>query len=194
MDALIASAGPLKKGRSTYPKSSSSSHRDRDHGSAPHKTIDRGPTKESIDPTHNSILTSTRVPSSFHHSHLPSGSSSEPIRPDRSTSKIKDKKLKARVQRENVSAKRAKAEREDVDEWLNAAVSGGAGGIDVDEDMGERTWRVGQDEIVKEVGVAGGKKKFDLKLEGMGEYMVDYTRNGRSVIPFQNHSCLVMDV
>lgn len=183
MDALLASAGPLPKkgkGRSGYskPTTSGSSSNTR-HGTAPHKTIDRGPTKESIDPTHNSILQSTRLPSSFHHAHLPSGSASDPIRPDRSTSKIKDKKLKARVQRENVSAKRAKAEREDVDEWLNAAVSGGAGGIDVDESMGERTWRVGQDEIVKEVGVAGGKKKFDLKLDGMGEYMIDYTRNGR---------------
>ena len=182
MDALLASAGPLpsKKGRSTYPKSSSSSSsKTHTRGSAPHKTIDRGPTKESIDPTHNSILTATRVPSSFHHSHLPSGSGSDPIRPDASTSKIKDKKLKARVQRENVTAKRAKAEREDVDQWLNAAVSGGAGGIEVEEEMGERTWRVGQDDIVREVGMAGGKKKFDLKLEGMGEYMVDYTRNGR---------------
>lgn len=91
--------------------------------------------------------------------------------------------MKARVQRENVAAKRARQEREDVNEWLNQAVSGGAGGIEVDEDEGERTWRVGQDEIVKEVGVASGKKKFDLKLEGMGEYMMDYTRNGRSVIP-----------
>lgn len=180
MDALLASAGPLpaKKGRGYHAKASGSSTHNR-HASAPHKTIERGPNKESIDPTHNSILSATRVPSSFHQSNLPSGSSQDPIRPDRSTVKIKDKKLKARVQRENVSAKRAKQEREDVNEWLNEAVSGGAGGIEADEDQGERTWRVGQDEIVKEVGVAGGKKKFDLKLDGMGEYMIDYTRNGR---------------
>lgn len=64
---------------------------------------------------------------------------------------------------------------------MNTAVSGGQGGIEVDEDEGERTWRVGQEEIVREVGVGSGAKKFDLKFEGMGEYMVDYTRNGRYV-------------
>jgi len=103
----------------------------------------------------------------------------EEIKPDTSILKIRDKKLRAKVIREDVAAKRAKEAREDVNEWLNEAVSGGQGGIEVDEEEGERTWRVGQEEIVREVGVASGRKKFDLKFEGMGEYMVDYTRNGR---------------
>jgi U3 small nucleolar RNA-associated protein 7 len=186
MDALLASAGPLTRrdkyqGRSHIQSSSSSSkpRRDRDRHAGPHKSIDRGPDKESIDPTHNSILSTTRVPSSFHHSSLPTGSATANIKPDASISKIKDKKLRAKVQREDLSSKRAKEAREDVNEWLNHAVSGGQGGIEVDEDEGERTWRVGQEEIAREVGVASGKKKFDLKFEGMGEYMVDYTRNGR---------------
>lgn len=189
MDALLASAGPLppKRGRSSqYSKqsrASGSGSGSKPPAAAAHKTIDRGPDKEAIDPTHNSILSATRAPGSFHRSNLPSGGAEDTIRADRSTAKIKDKKLRARVQRENVAGKRAKQEREDVNEWLNQAVSGGPGGIEVDEELGERTWRVGQDEIVKEVGVAGGKKKFDLKLDNMGEYKIDYTRNGRYVPP-----------
>jgi U3 small nucleolar RNA-associated protein 7 len=57
----------------------------------------------------------------------------------------------------------------------------------VDEDAGERTWRVKQQEIVKEVGVASGRKKFDLRFEDMGSYKVDYTRNGRYVTHLHVH-------
>ena len=66
-----------------------------------------------------------------------------------------------------------------MNEWLNAPLAGSAGGIEVDEGADEKTWRVRQGEIVREVGVAGGKKKFDLKFDGLGEYMLDHTRNGR---------------
>ena len=69
-----------------------------------------------------------------------------------------------------------------MNEWLNAPIAGGAGGIEVDEASGERTWRVGQEEIVREVGLASGGKRFDLKMEAMGSYRVSYTRNGRYVI------------
>lgn len=78
-----------------------------------------------------------------------------------------------------MNSKRARLEREDVDEWLNKPIGSGAGGIEVDDEGGERTWRVGQEEIVKEVGVSGGAKRFDLKMESMGNYRVSYTRNGR---------------
>jgi U3 small nucleolar RNA-associated protein 7 len=110
---------------------------------------------------------------------LPTGSGEETIKPDKAVSGIKDKKLRAKVGRQDVVSKRAKKEREDVNEWLNAPMAGGAGGIEVDEELGERTWRVGQEEIVREVGEAAGRKKFDLKLEGMGSYYMDYSRNGR---------------
>ncbi|EIW70250.1 U3 small nucleolar RNA-associated protein 7 [Tremella mesenterica] len=93
--------------------------------------------------------------------------------------RIPDKKLRARVYKQDLSAKVARKERQEVDEWINAPLAGGAGGIEVDEEEGERTWRVGQGEIVQEVGVQSGRKRWDLKLEGMGEYKVDYTRNGR---------------
>ncbi|GAA6063775.1 hypothetical protein JCM10212_005564 [Sporobolomyces blumeae] len=43
----------------------------------------------------------------------------------------------------------------------------------------ERTWRVTQDEIVKNSAVATEGKAFSLRLEEFGPYAVDYTRNGR---------------
>ena len=177
MDALLASAGPVRQrkprphGSIAQPKTSDTTH----------KTVSRGPHKESIDPSTHSILTTTRLPSSFHHSNLATGSSSAPIRPRPSISRINDKKLRAKVARTDVSSKRARLEREEVNEWLNAPIAGGAGGIEVDVDGGERTWRVGQDEIVREVGVASGGKRFDLMMEAMGNYQVSYTRNGRYV-------------
>lgn len=172
MDALLAAAGPIhsqKRKRDFHKKSASTAH----------KTVDRGPNKEAVDPTHLSILGKTRIPGSFHARNLASGSGDVPLRPNASVSRIADKKLRAKVARTDVATKRAKAERIDVNEWLNAPLSGGQGGIEVDEEAGERTWRVGQDEIVQEVGVASGSKRFDLKFEGFGPYTVDYTNNGR---------------
>lgn len=170
MDALIASAGPIHR-----PKAGPSKPRK----VAPHKTIDRGPNKEAIDLSTHSILPSTRLPSSFHRNALPGAE--EPIRPEKNISKIKDKKLRAKVGRNDINTKQAKQDRAEVNEWLNHATSGGAGEIEVDEDIGEKTWRVGQEEIKREVGVASSKKKFDLRLEDMGDYFVDYSRNGRWV-------------
>jgi len=43
----------------------------------------------------------------------------------------------------------------------------------------ERTWRITQDEIVKNSAVATQGKQFSLDLEEFGPYAVDYTRNGR---------------
>lgn len=173
MDALIASAGPMssssRKAGPSRPRWPNSAH----------KTVDRGPDKESIDPSTHSILNRTRLPSSFHHSSLPTGGDSAPIRPDASVARIADKKLRAKIARQDVGSKRARMERDDVNEWLNTAVSGGAGGIEVDEEEGERTWRIDQKDIVKEVGRGAGAKRFDLKFDNMGSYKVDYTRNGR---------------
>lgn len=171
MDALIASAGPLQsnKKRRTRPPPRV--------GDDSHKTIQRG--DERIDPSLHSILPNTRLPNSFHARNAAGGSDDAQIRPDKSVGRIADKKLRAKVARADVASKRAKRERDDVDEWLNAPLAGSTGGIEVDEDLGERTWRVKQREIVQEVGVASGSKKFDLRFEDMGSYKVDYTRNGR---------------
>ena len=42
----------------------------------------------------------------------------------------------------------------------------------------EKTWRVGQDEIVKSAGQEAAKGRREWKLDG-GPYRSRYTRNGR---------------
>lgn len=174
MNALLAAAGPLpqRKGRP------GKVHQRTPHPTS-HKTVARGDSKGNIDPSTQSILSSTRLPHSFHHSNLATGSSSAPIRPDGTLGRIGDKKLRAKIALQDVGNKRAKVERDDVNEWINKAIGGERGGIEVEEDVGEKTWRVKQEEIVKEVAMNVRGKKFDLKMEDMGNYKVDYTRNGR---------------
>ena len=46
----------------------------------------------------------------------------------------------------------------------------------------ERTYKVRQDQILKEVPVEIARKSFELKLEGLGPYVLDYTRNGRDLL------------
>ena len=46
----------------------------------------------------------------------------------------------------------------------------------------ERTYKVRQDELRRDVAVETAKKSFDLKLEGLGPYTADYTRNGRGLL------------
>ena len=46
----------------------------------------------------------------------------------------------------------------------------------------ERTYKVRQDDLRKEIAVETAKKGFELKLEHLGPYKVDYTRNGRGLL------------
>ena len=46
----------------------------------------------------------------------------------------------------------------------------------------ERTYKVRQDELKKESAVEMARKGFDLKLEELGPYMAEYTRNGRHLL------------
>ncbi|KAK3698928.1 putative U3 small nucleolar RNA-associated protein 7 [Vermiconidia calcicola] len=46
----------------------------------------------------------------------------------------------------------------------------------------ERTYKVRQDAIKADVGVETAKKGFELKLEGLGPYGHDYSRNGRDLL------------
>src|SRR5699024_14555 len=46
----------------------------------------------------------------------------------------------------------------------------------------EKTYKVRQDEIKRDIGVETAKKGFELKLEDMGPYTCDYTRNGRKLL------------
>jgi U3 small nucleolar RNA-associated protein 7 len=46
----------------------------------------------------------------------------------------------------------------------------------------ERTYKVRQDDLQQEVAIETAKKGFELKLEGLGPYSADYTRNGRGLL------------
>ncbi|KAL8734721.1 MAG: hypothetical protein Q9181_003110 [Wetmoreana brouardii] len=46
----------------------------------------------------------------------------------------------------------------------------------------ERTYKVRQDELKSDLAIETAKKGFELKLEGLGPYMADYTRNGRCLL------------
>ncbi|MCJ1311651.1 Small subunit (SSU) processome component [Agyrium rufum] len=46
----------------------------------------------------------------------------------------------------------------------------------------ERTYKVRQEELLQDAAVETSNKSFELKLEGLGPYMADYTRNGRSLL------------
>lgn len=46
----------------------------------------------------------------------------------------------------------------------------------------ERTYKVRQGDIKSELGVETAKKGFELKLDGLGPYVCDYTRNGRDLL------------
>ncbi|KAL9098229.1 MAG: hypothetical protein Q9187_009699, partial [Circinaria calcarea] len=46
----------------------------------------------------------------------------------------------------------------------------------------EKTYKVRQDELRENVTVETAKKGFELKLDILGPYSVDYTRNGRGLL------------
>ncbi|KAF2479105.1 NUC141 domain-containing protein [Neohortaea acidophila] len=46
----------------------------------------------------------------------------------------------------------------------------------------ERTYKVRQDDIKANIGVETAKKGFELKLDGLGPYVHDYSRNGRELL------------
>ena len=50
------------------------------------------------------------------------------------------------------------------------------------EDGLERTYKVTQEEIQASVAISTSKKKFDLKLDQLGPYICEYTRNGRDLL------------
>ncbi|KAF8836563.1 BING4CT-domain-containing protein [Paxillus ammoniavirescens] len=86
---------------------------------------------------------------------------------------IKDLKLRTQLNRQAAHAARAKTLLQDAELLL----ADDAGLMQVENDM-EKTWRVGQDEIVKGAGQEGSKGRQEWKLDG-GPYRSRYSRNGR---------------
>lgn len=56
-----------------------------------------------------------------------------------------------------------------------------SGFLEAEGDL-EKTYRVRQDQIQSELGVQTARKNFELKLDTLGPYVADYTRNGRELL------------
>lgn len=132
----------------------------------------------------NSIARATRLPVSLQQS---TPAETLGMRPPKSLTKIKDKKLRSELSKQYLSRKRAESHARLADEYLNVTAPGeDAGLIEVDDEM-ERTARVTQADIKEQVGVDTARKSFELKLAGknnigLGPYRCDYTRNGRHLL------------
>lgn len=108
----------------------------------------------------------TSVPKSFRSTEVPSHGS-------RTHGHIPNKKLRAQLDRQSAQKARSKALVDDAGLLLPSE----AGKIIVEGDL-ERTWRISQDEIVKEVGIDTARGRKEMVLDG-GPYRSRYTRNGR---------------
>lgn len=164
MDALIAKAD------SVQPLNKRSKDRKHGHGHKHQNDSKRaGPSSQPADRTALSVQDHTSLPRSLRPtSNLPEGVKKH--------SHISNKNLRLDLDRQAERNARAKALRDDA-ELLTEAVGAEVGRIEVDGEL-ERTWRVGQAEIEKEVGLEAKRQRREWKLDG-GPYRARYTRNGR---------------
>ena len=93
------------------------------------------------------------------------------------TRQIRDKKLKSNLQRLETRYQDASLKAKDAEILLEAE-----SGFLEPEGALERTYKVRQDDIKQDVATETANKIFDLKLEGLGPYVLDYTRNGRGLL------------
>ena len=93
------------------------------------------------------------------------------------TRSIKDKKLRSSLKRLEENYQNATLKAKDAEILLENT----AGFLEPEGEL-ERTWKVRQDDITKSVAVETAQKKFDLKLDQLGPYVCDYTRNGRELL------------
>jgi U3 small nucleolar RNA-associated protein 7 len=94
-----------------------------------------------------------------------------------STKAIKDKKLRGNLKKLELRYREAATAAAD-SEILRP--EDGPGYIEAEGEL-ERTWKVAQGEIRAAVDVATAQKGFELKL-GFGDYLHDYTRDGRDLL------------
>lgn len=90
---------------------------------------------------------------------------------------VKDKKLKRNLTNLESKYKAAALKAKEAEILLENE----SGFLEPETEL-ERTWRVRQTEISEGVGIATAQKKFELKLENLGPYVCDYTRNGRDLL------------
>ncbi|OAL49868.1 BING4CT-domain-containing protein [Pyrenochaeta sp. DS3sAY3a] len=91
---------------------------------------------------------------------------------------VKDRKLRANIRSLEAKNKQAAVEAKNVEILLE----NNAGLLEPEHEL-ERTHRVRQDEIKREVGVETAKKGFELRLDNLGPYDVcSYSRDGRDLL------------
>lgn len=93
------------------------------------------------------------------------------------TRNIKDKKLRANLRALEDRYKDATLKAKDAEILLE-----NSSGLLEPEGELERTYKVRQADIQSDVGVETAKKGFELRLDGLGPYTHDYTRNGKDLL------------
>lgn len=93
------------------------------------------------------------------------------------TKNIRDKKLRGNLKALEARYRDANLKAKDAEILLENT----SGFLEPEGEL-ERTYKVRQDDIRKDVGVETAKKGFELKLDGSGPYVQDYTRNGRDLL------------
>lgn len=90
---------------------------------------------------------------------------------------VKDKKLRSNLKNLEDKYRDAVLKAKDAEILLENE----SGYLEPDNEL-EKTYKVRQDELRQDVAVETAKKGFELKLEGLGPYSADYTRNGRGLL------------
>lgn len=90
---------------------------------------------------------------------------------------VRDKKLKTNMKKLESKYQTAITKAKDAEILLENA----PGFLEPETEL-ERTYRVRQDEIKDEAAVETAQKGFELKLDDLGPYHCEYTRNGRELL------------
>lgn len=90
---------------------------------------------------------------------------------------IKDKKLRGNLKALESKYQTATLRAKDAE-----ILHENTGGFLEPENDLERTYKVRQEDIQVDVPVETAKKRFELKLDALGPYVFDYTRNGRELL------------
>lgn len=93
------------------------------------------------------------------------------------TKGVKDRKLRGNLKRLETKYEDAALKARDAEILLENE----AGFLEPEGEL-ERTYKVRQDDIRDNVGIEVAKKGFELKLEDLGPYRADYTRNGKGLL------------
>lgn len=90
---------------------------------------------------------------------------------------VRDKKLRTNMKKLETKYQSAVTKAKDAEILLENA----PGFLEPETEL-ERTYRVRQDEIKSEAAVETAQKGFELKLDDLGPYHCEYTRNGRELL------------